>query len=128
MPKNVLMMAAYDRTPQVQATQNATYVQAQQHAIRVWNSELQQNYDTWTNNHDDTESCLFDSTNVFNFVLNNPVQFGAQSDGASCYGKLPDCLWADDFHPGPALHKALAQAIAHYAGAIFGDFFVANRL
>lgn len=106
---------------------NATYTKAQQYSIKIWNDILRRNYDSWTNKHNDLDSFLFDTTGIFNDVLDNPTAFGAKSNGSTCYGTLPDCLWADDFHPGPALHNYVAQSIVKYAGFKFGDWFTQDK-
>jgi len=84
---------------------------------------MMRNYNTWTNRHNDLVSFYFDTAGTFDDVLSNPKRFGAGRDGSKCVGTLPNCLWADDFHPGPALHKYLAQSIAYYTGFKFPEFF-----
>lgn len=58
---------------------------------------------------------LFNTTTVFDEVLNNPTAYGAPD--ATCYdGNGVSCLWWNDFHPGQAIHKVLAGAVANLTG------------
>ena len=101
----------YDRTPQVMNTGNITYINDQRKSIAIFNHWTAYLYQQWIIHHFGLDAYYFDTGPAFNLVLDHPTQFGANSTGAGCWGVLPDCLWADDFHPGPTMHRVLAEQV-----------------
>jgi len=63
---------------------------------------------------------IVDTAAPFNKALENPTAYGAPN--ATCYnGDGVSCLWFNDYHPGVAINKLVADAVA---AAWKGNFFI----
>jgi phospholipase/lecithinase/hemolysin len=97
---------AIERTPQVlnepvanQALELSTY--------KTFNAVLSRKF--VHAEHDGVRLFLVDTVKIFNDILDQPKQL--QAPDAICVGKDSGCLWSDDFHPSPKMHKVIAQRI-----------------
>lgn len=62
---------------------------------------------------------IVDTAAPFNTAIANPTAYG--SPDATCYNSDGvSCLWFNDYHPGIAINKLVAQAVA---AAWKGTFF-----
>lgn len=62
---------------------------------------------------------VVDTSVPFNTAIHNPTAYG--SPDATCYNSDgTSCLWFNDYHPGIAINKLVAQAVAN---AWKGSFF-----
>lgn len=62
---------------------------------------------------------VIDTAKPFNTALDDPTAYGAPD--ADCYDDDgTSCLWFNDYHPGIAINKLVAQAVAD---AWKGSFF-----
>jgi phospholipase/lecithinase/hemolysin len=117
------MGLAYERTPQVMNdSNNATRIPAEKKAYEALNSGITNKLDAFRTSHPDSKSVLIDTAPIFNEALDDPSKIGMKD--ATCWGGPPEqgCVWADDFHPGPALHRWIASHVAALGGRIFDDF------
>ncbi|KAF2012528.1 carbohydrate esterase family 16 protein [Aaosphaeria arxii CBS 175.79] len=60
--------------------------------------------------HEDSRAVVVDSQAPFNAAINDPKKYGSKD--ATCFnsdGK--SCLWFNDYHPGLAIHKLVAEAV-----------------
>jgi len=113
---------AYERSPQVLNSNNETRIQLEKAAYEALNSRLAARWTDFWNDHPNSLSILVDTAPIFNEALDDPAKIGMKN--ATCEGDLlSGCVWADDFHPGPALHGWIAKHVADKASSSFPDFF-----
>ncbi|KAF2114953.1 carbohydrate esterase family 16 protein [Lophiotrema nucula] len=89
--------------------------------IQQYNTLLSNRTTAFVASHDGAKAVVVDTQKPFNTALDNPKQYGATD--ATCYnsnGKT--CLWFNDYHPGMAIHKLVANAVAEIWN---GHFFEA---
>lgn len=102
------------RTPELLA-ENATAQATTAYTVSSYNQLLNQGANRFTKHNKDINAILFDTTPSFDVALNNPTAYGAPD--AICYsGDGVSCLWWNDFHPGQAIHKLVAGAVANVTG------------
>lgn len=54
---------------------------------------------------------VYDTSTPFLKAINNPTAYG--SPDATCYNSNGvSCLWYNNYHPGQAIHKLVAQGVA----------------
>lgn len=102
------------RTPELLA-ENTTAQGTTAYAVSSFNQLLTQGAERFNKCNKDTNAILFNTTPSFNEALDNPTAYGAPD--ATCYsGDGVSCLWWNDFHPGQAIHKLVAGAVANVTG------------
>jgi len=90
-----------------------------------FNTRLRERFERFGREHGDAVPVLVDTVPLFNHVLDNPEDFGANDE--FCYGGYDDgCIWADDFHPGRALHEYLARNVVKRLNGTIDGFFEEN--
>ena len=90
-----------------------------------FNDRLLEGVERFGREYGDAVPVLVDTVPLFNHVLDNPGDFGA--DDEFCYGGYDDgCIWADDFHPGRALHEYLARNVVETLNGTIDGFFDEN--
>jgi phospholipase/lecithinase/hemolysin len=90
--------------------------------VSAYNSLLRTGFEEFKRNKTSTNGkdggvriWLFNTTGVFDRVLDDPEAYGAPD--ATCYnGNGVSCLWWNDFHPGQTIHNVLASAVANLTG------------
>jgi phospholipase/lecithinase/hemolysin len=115
--------AAYERTPQVMDDVNsATRISKEKHAYEVLNVGLTIKWQHFLTTHR-ARTVLVDTAPIFNEALDDPSKIGRKN--STCWGGPPEdgCVWADDFHPGPELHRWIAGHVAKETEPVFSDFF-----
>lgn len=75
--------------------------------IRRWNGSLAKRTDRWLS-LDGTSARLFSAHEVFNEILEAPVQHGFDADDPHKQGGR---IWADHIHPTAKVHKIVAHAL-----------------
>lgn len=79
--------------------------------ISTYNSLLASHLTTFTAKNVDVTAKVIDTIVSFMEALNNPTKYGAPN--AACFnGDGKSCLWFNDYHPGIAINKLVAQAVA----------------
>jgi phospholipase/lecithinase/hemolysin len=103
------------RTPKILAW-NATAQAQAIYAVESFNCLVRSGVENFRKSNNESRAIrMFNSTPVFEEVLNNPSAYGAPD--ASCYNSNGvSCLWWNDFHPGQAIHGVLAGAVANLTG------------
>lgn len=108
------------KTPSVREQSTATQIHEGQ-VIASFNAKLANAANLWAKENRDTIVKVVDTQGPFNTALANPTAFGANSTGATCYDSSgTTCLWWNNYHPGMAIHKLVAKAVA---GSWRGSFF-----
>ncbi|RDL40877.1 putative 1,4-beta-D-glucan cellobiohydrolase C [Venustampulla echinocandica] len=102
-------------------SQSASSRATEADVIAAFNSLIAKMTASFLASHTEAKAVVVDTVAVFDKLLANPTIYGAGQNGATCYnsdGK--SCLWWNDYHPGLAIHKAVAEAVA---GGFKGRFF-----
>ncbi|KAJ5223321.1 hypothetical protein N7468_007863 [Penicillium chermesinum] len=98
------------RTPQF-ISQGSAAQDAVTNAIAYYNQLVQDGANDFKNAHADAAVSYLDTIPVFDQALNNPTAYG--SPDAVCYNSDgTSCLWWNNFHPGQAIDKLVAEAVA----------------
>ncbi|KAH6661444.1 fungal cellulose binding domain-containing protein [Plectosphaerella plurivora] len=106
-----------DKTPSViRGGPNATGKAAP--AIARYNQLLAKHLAEFKSSHADVKTWLIDTATAFNKALSNPKQYGAP-DGTCYNSDGKSCLWWNDYHPGIAIQKLVAEELAATVGAPF---------
>jgi phospholipase/lecithinase/hemolysin len=109
-----LTVPPIQRTPSV-LTQSTSNQQQEGQAVARYNQLLTQGVTAFKANYSGVTTYLYDTTVPFNTALNNPTSYGAKD--ATCYNSDGvTCLWWNDYHPGQAIHKLVAQGVASLVG------------
>ncbi|RYO74218.1 hypothetical protein DL766_002965 [Monosporascus sp. MC13-8B] len=87
--------------------------------IVTYNSDISRRLAAFKSANRGVTAQVFDTAPYFEVAMNNPKAYGARdatcvnSDGVSC-------LWHDNYHPGLAIHKLVAQG---FVKTLTGSFF-----
>ncbi|KAK1485439.1 GDSL-like Lipase/Acylhydrolase [Colletotrichum tamarilloi] len=84
--------------------------------ITSYNAALETRLATFKSANSGVKGLVFDTKPSFDTVVENFAQYGAKD--ATCYGSS-DCIWADNYHAGLAIHKLLAQNLVKGVAANF---------
>ncbi|KAF2652362.1 carbohydrate esterase family 16 protein [Lophiostoma macrostomum CBS 122681] len=87
--------------------------------ITQFNQLLVNKTSAFASAHSGVNAVVVDTQAPFNKAINDPTAYGSKD--ATCYnsnGKT--CLWFNDYHPGQAIHKLVAEAVV---AAWNGTFF-----
>jgi phospholipase/lecithinase/hemolysin len=105
------------RTPSLVAQGQSATSQATK-AIALYNSLLSHRLEDFKAAHSDVKTWLIDTSVPFDKALDAPTQYGAPD--ATCYnGNGNSCLWFNDYHPGVAIQKLVAEEVATTVGMPF---------
>jgi phospholipase/lecithinase/hemolysin len=70
-------------------------------------------------NNNGVVAAIVDTTESFNKAIANPEKYGAPN--ATCYKEDGvSCLWFNDYHPGIAINKLVAAAVAEAVDDLSG--------
>lgn len=87
-------------------------------AIKQYNDLINSNLAAFKAKNSGVTSWVVDTTAPFDKAINNPTAHGAPD--ATCYNADGvSCLWFNDYHPGVAIQKLVAQAVAQAVGSPF---------
>ncbi|KAM0708024.1 hypothetical protein Q7P35_004673 [Cladosporium inversicolor] len=99
-----------ERTPSVQSGGDAN-VKAEGAAVKQYNDALKARVAKFAAANPQAKTYVVDTTVPFTKALDNPKEYGA--DNATCYDESgTKCLWWNDYHPGQAIHKLVAEAVS----------------
>lgn len=89
--------------------------------LDTFNAALVSNLETFkTTNSDVTLAQIFNTTSYFWEVFNDPTSYGLDSDITCANTDGTTCVWYDNYHPGQAIHKLVAEG---WMEALTGVFF-----
>jgi len=88
-------------------------------AITYWNSQLPTRVSAFLTANAEANITLVDTQGPWNTVIADPKSYGAP-DATCVNANGKSCLWYNSYHPGQAIHKVVAQAVA---SALKGSFF-----
>jgi phospholipase/lecithinase/hemolysin len=95
--------------------QNATEQVNKRSAVDDYNSLIQAAAHSFHVAKTDATVWLVNTAQPFETALDDPEAFGAPD--ATCYNSNGiSCFWWNDFHPGAAIHKLVAEAISVKTG------------
>ncbi|RKU41454.1 hypothetical protein DL546_002436 [Coniochaeta pulveracea] len=104
----VLNVPPTQSTPRMKALANITQLGS---AIALWNSQLPALVARFKSDNREANFTLVDVQPTWHAILSDPKRYGApDADCANLDGK--SCLWHDDYHPGLAIHRAVANTVA----------------
>ncbi|TEY68313.1 hypothetical protein BOTCAL_0120g00100 [Botryotinia calthae] len=87
--------------------------------ISAYNTELSARVSAFKTANSGITTYVFDTQVPFNTALNAPATYGATN--ATCFdADGMTCLWWNNFHPGQAIQKLVAEGVA---GQVSGEFF-----
>lgn len=96
------------------AQANATQVQEGE-AVETYNALLLKGVEDFKGRNDGVTTWVFDTSVPFMQAIENPKSYGARD--ASCFnGDGVTCLWFNNYHPGQAIHKLVAEGVAALVG------------
>ncbi|KAK0649165.1 hypothetical protein B0T16DRAFT_349774, partial [Cercophora newfieldiana] len=80
-------------------------------SIRKYNDAIATRLEAFKAANRGVTAILVDTAAPFNEALANPTEYGAPN--ATCYnGDGVSCLWFNDYHPGVAINRLVAEAVA----------------
>lgn len=109
------MLAAFYKAP-VFADYTDSELSSLVDNIQTYNEALETNFATFKSAHSGVTGQVFNTSASFWTVINNPTTYGAtnsvcqNSDGTSC-------VWYDNYHPGQAIQKLVAEALVQAVGS-----------
>lgn len=105
----IMTVPPFDQAP-VFAQQTASALAGLQGNISAYNEALESNLATFKASNSDITAQLFDTTSYFLTALDDPTAYGA-TDATCMDSGGTKCLWYDNYHPGQAIHKLVAQGL-----------------
>jgi phospholipase/lecithinase/hemolysin len=84
--------------------------------INEWNTKIHDFAKKFQKRHKDGLVALYDTSRIFNAVLDNPTKYGFKDGFSECQDD--DCLWNDDLHPAFGMHKILAADLTTFLESI----------
>lgn len=88
-------------------------------ASAAYNAAIASRLATFTSKNSGIIAKIVDTSVPFNTALDNPTAYGAPD--ATCFNSDgTSCLWFNNYHPGIAINKLVAKAVAD---AWKGTFF-----
>ena len=84
-------------------------------AVVTYNNLLESAISSFKSSNSGTTTYVLDTSVPFLTAINNSTAYGAPNN--SCYNSDGvSCLWWNNYHPGQAIHKLVAAAIAALVG------------
>jgi phospholipase/lecithinase/hemolysin len=113
-----LVIKAIDKTPMMLA-QSADSRAQESTVIAEYNGLLATRLAAFRAVNSGVTGVVVDTSAPFNTAIANPTAYGAPN--ATCYNTDgTSCLWFNDYHPGIAINKLVAQAVADkWKGSFF---------
>ncbi|KUI55788.1 hypothetical protein VP1G_03199 [Cytospora mali] len=105
----IMTVPPFDQAP-VFAEQTASALAGLQGNISAYNEALESNLATFKSNNTNVKAQLFNTSSYFWTALDNPTAYGA-TDATCMNSDGTTCLWYDDYHPGQAIHKLVAEGL-----------------
>ncbi|KAH7122521.1 hypothetical protein B0J11DRAFT_581222 [Dendryphion nanum] len=98
-----------DRSPMMLAQPgNSRDLEAR--VIQQFNGLLANRTQAFKASHEGVKATVVDTQKPFNTAIDNPQRYGSQN--ATCWDSNGrSCLWFNDYHPGLAIHKLVAEAV-----------------
>ncbi|KAF6803225.1 GDSL-like Lipase/Acylhydrolase [Colletotrichum sojae] len=106
--KNFVLLTVPPFSDQIPAMigQSETDLQRLRDNISAYNEALATRLATFKSANAGVKGLVFDTKPSFDTVVGDFAKYGAKD--ATCYGSS-NCLWADNYHAGLAIHKLLAE-------------------
>lgn len=86
--------------------------------IETYNEALESNFATFKASYSGVSGQVFNTSDAFWTVLDNPTAYGA-ADSTCSNTDGTSCVWYDNYHPGQAIQKLVAEGLV---SALSGTF------
>ncbi|ORY57425.1 uncharacterized protein BCR38DRAFT_461170 [Pseudomassariella vexata] len=105
----LLSVPPFDQAP-VMEYESESSMENLRSNITAYNAALETRLTTFKAANSGVTAQVFNTTPSFETVLNNPTTYGASD--ATCYNSDgTSCVWYDNYHPGMAIQKLVAEAL-----------------
>lgn len=84
--------------------------------VEIWNELLLTFARDFFVKHEGTSTTIYETSKVFNAVLDEPEKYGFRDSISSC--RESDCVWVDHLHPSSEFHRILAADLAMFLESI----------
>ncbi|ROV94270.1 hypothetical protein VMCG_08621 [Cytospora schulzeri] len=105
----IMTVPPFDQAP-VFAQQTASALAGLQGNISAYNTALESNLAAFKSKNTGVTAQLFETSSYFMTALSNPTAYGAADATCMSSGGI-SCLWYDNYHPGQAIQKLVAQGL-----------------
>lgn len=105
----IMSVPPFDQAP-VFAQQAASALAGLQGNISAYNEALESNLASFTSGRSDVTARFFDTSSYFWAALDDPTAYGA-TDASCMNSDGTTCLWYDNYHPGQAIHRLVAEGL-----------------
>jgi phospholipase/lecithinase/hemolysin len=109
-------LPATNKTPQMKSNAKVADLVS---AISNWNAQLPTRVASFKTANPEANVTIVDTSPPWEAALANPKAYGAP-DATCTNSNGKSCLWFNSYHPGTAIQKLVAQAVA---AALNGTFF-----
>lgn len=90
-------------------------------AVTLYNNLLSTAVANFKSANSGAKTYIYDTSTPFLTAIKNPTAYG--SPDATCYNSNGvSCLWYNNYHPGQAIHKLVAQGVAALVPGIWGTW------
>jgi len=87
-------------------------------AVKQYNADIVSKAAAFESANPGSKTWVYDTTTAFMTAINNPTKYGAPN--ATCYNSDGvSCLWWNNYHPGQAIQKLVAEGVAALLKGIF---------
>lgn len=83
--------------------------------IQTYNEALESHFATFKSGYSGVTGQVFNTSASFWTVINDPTAYGA-ADSACQNSDGTSCVWYDNYHPGQAIQKLVAEALVEALG------------
>lgn len=87
--------------------------------IETYNEALVSNFATFKSSYSGVTGIVYNTTDAFFTVIDNPTAYGASSDTTCMNTDGTSCVWYDNYHPGQAIQKLVAKGLVSALSGIF---------
>lgn len=87
--------------------------------IETYNTDLVSNFATFKSSYSGVTGTVFNTSDAFWTVIDNPTAYGASSDTTCSNTDGTTCVWYDNYHPGQAIQKLVAEGLVSALSGIF---------
>lgn len=89
-------------------------------AVELYNGIMARNLKSFKRKHHKAKAWLVSPSKAYYEALDDPQKYGAPDDTCENEDGL-SCLWWNNYHPGIAIHRLLAEEVAAVVGAPWFD-------
>lgn len=87
--------------------------------IEAYNEALVSNFATFQSSYSGVTGTVFNTSDAFWAALDDPTAYGASSDTTCFNTDGTTCVWYDNYHPGQAIQRLVAEGLVSALSGIF---------